>query len=146
MLNESHALCGKVILGIFGLLHEEVVGVVVGTHAVQGAIYADWASLGYERGPLGYPDSDETPTLDGVGRFNAFVGTGGSGNYWTPSTGAHAVQGAIYAQRASLGYVRSALGYAITDEYAIPGSRRNDFTGGTITWQASTGATQTTYR
>jgi len=46
---------------------------------VQGAIYADWASLGYERGPLGYPTSDEAGTPDGVGRFSAFAGTGGSG-------------------------------------------------------------------
>jgi len=117
-----------------------------GAHAVQGAIYGDWASLGYERGPLGYPTSDETPTPDGVGRFNAFAGTGRSGIYWTPNTGAHEVQGAIYAQWASLGYERSGLGYPTSDEYAIPGGRGNDFTGGTITWQASTGTTQTTYR
>jgi len=57
-----------------------------------------------------------------------------------------AVQGAIYAQWASLGYERSGLGYPITDEYAIPGGRRNDFVHGTITWQASTNTTQTTYR
>jgi len=117
-----------------------------GAHAVQGAIYAGWASLGYERGPLGYPTSDETPTPDGVGRFNAFAGTGGSGIYWTPNTGAHAVQGAIYAQWASLGYERGPLGYPTSDEYAIPGGRGSDFTGGTITWQASTNTTQTTYR
>ncbi len=117
-----------------------------GAHAVQGAIYAQWASLGYERSALGYPTSDETSTPDGVGRFNAFTGTGHSGIYWTPNTGAHAVQGAIYAQWASLGYERSGLGYPITDEYAIPGGRRNDFVHGTITWQASTNTTQTTYR
>jgi len=117
-----------------------------GAHAVQGAIYADWASLGYERGALGYPTSDETGTPDGVGRYNAFAGTGRSGIYWTPNTGAHAVQGAIYADWASLGYERSALGYPTTDEYAISGGRRSDFTGGTITWQASTGTTQVTYR
>ena len=117
-----------------------------GAHAVQGAIYAQWASLGYERGPLGYPTSDETGTPDGVGRFNAFAGTGRSGIYWTPNTGAHEVHGAIYAQWASLGWERSGLGYPITDEYAIPGGRRNDFVHGTITWQANTNTTQTTYR
>ncbi len=117
-----------------------------GAHAVQGAIYGDWASLGYERGPLGYPTSDETGTPDGVGRFNAFAGTGRSGIYWTPNTGAHEVQGAIYAQWASLGYERSGLGYPTSDEYTIPGGRGNDFVHGTITWQANTGTTQTTYR
>jgi len=117
-----------------------------GAQEVHGAIRDKWGALGYETGVLGYPTSDETPTPDGVGRFNAFAGTGGSGIYWTPNTGAHAVQGAIYARWASLGWERSALGYPTSDEYAIPGGRRSDFTGGTITWQASTGATQVTYR
>jgi len=113
---------------------------------VQGAILGTYRNLGGPGGVLGFPTSDETPTSDGVGRFNAFAGTGGSGIYWTPNTGAHAVQGAIYADWASLGYERSGLGYPTSDEYAIPGGRGSDFTGGTITWQASTDTTQTTYR
>ncbi len=63
-----------------------------------------------------------------------------------PQHRAHEVHGAIYAQWASLGWERSGLGYPITDEYAIPGGRGNDFVHGTITWQASTNTTQTTYR
>ena len=31
-----------------------------------------WAELGWERGFLGYPVSDELPTTDGVGRYNQF--------------------------------------------------------------------------
>jgi len=113
---------------------------------VHGAILGTYRNLGGPGGVLSFPTSDETGTPDGVGRFNAFAGTGRSGIYWTPSTGAHAVQGAIYADWASLGYERGALGYPTTDEYAISGGRRSDFTGGTITWQASTGTTQVTYR
>lgn len=37
----------------------------------HGVIGARWAADGYERGPLGYPVSDETPTADG-GREQAF--------------------------------------------------------------------------
>jgi hypothetical protein len=51
------------------------------------------------------------------------------------------VHGAIYAKWASLGWERSALGYPTSDEYAIPGGRRNNFVHGTISWDAATGAT-----
>jgi len=75
-----------------------------GAWAVHGAILATYRNLGGPGGVLSFPTSDETGTPDGVGRFNAFAGTGGSGIYWTPNTGAHAVHGAIYAQWASLGW------------------------------------------
>jgi len=91
-----------------------------GAWAVHGAILGTYRNLGGPGGVLGFPTSDETPTPDGVGRFNAFAGTGGSGIYWTPNTGAHAVQGAIYAQWASLGYERGPLGYPTSDETPTP--------------------------
>jgi uncharacterized protein with LGFP repeats len=61
--------------------------------------------------------------------------------YWTPQTGAWAVQGAIRNTWASLGWERSRLGYPVTDEFAIPGGRRNNFTGGAVTWNAANGST-----
>src|SRR5215207_7282221 len=61
-----------------------------GEHDVHGAILEKWASLGWERGFLGYPLTDETITPDGIGRYNHFQG---GSVYWTPTTGAHEVHG-----------------------------------------------------
>ena len=110
-----------------------------GAHIVLGAILATWDRYSRERGLLGYPLTDELGTPDGVGRYNHFSGAGGS-IYWTPSTGAHEVHGAIMSKWASLGWERSFLGYPISDEYTIPGGRRSDFQYGYITWNATTGA------
>ena len=37
-----------------------------GAHETHGAIRTRWAALGYERGPLGFPTSDETPVPGGL--------------------------------------------------------------------------------
>ena len=115
-----------------------------GAHAVYGAIRTTWASTGWERGPLGYPTTDETGTPDGVGRYNHFSKAGSI--YWTPGTGARAIYGAIRATWARLGWERGRLGYPTTSEYGVVGGRRNDFQHGSITWIAATGAVQVIYR
>lgn len=116
-----------------------------GAHETQGLIQQEWAKLGWERGPLGYPLTDETATSDGVGRFNHFSGSGGSSVYWTPLTGAHETQGLIEQEWAKLGREKSVLGYPTTDETATagPGGRYNNFTGGAITWSPAAGAHET---
>ncbi len=106
-----------------------------GVHEVHGAIYATYRAYGGPSGPLGLPLTDETTTPDRVGRFNHFSGSGGS-IYWSPSAGAHEVQGMIRARWASVGWERSRLGYPVSNEYAIKGGRRSDFVGGAITWIA----------
>jgi len=113
-----------------------------GAHEIQGAIRTQWASLGWETG-LGYPITDETVTPDGVGRYNHFSGS--ASIYWSPSTGAWAVYGAIRDTWASLGWETSALGYPTSNEYGVPGGRRNDFQHGSITWYSATGTTTVTY-
>jgi subtilisin family serine protease len=112
-------------------------------HAVHGAILVKYKALGGPGSALGYPVSDETTTPGGVGRYNHFAGTGGSSIYWSPNTGAHAIQGAIRARWAALGWERGRLGFPISDEYAISGGRRNDFVHGFISWKPSTGAVPT---
>jgi len=109
-----------------------------GAHEVQGAIRGEWLATGGVNGPLGYPASDETGTPDGVGRFNTFQNNGSV--YWTASTGAHEIQGAIRSQWIAMGAQTSALGYPTSDEYGITGGRRNDFQHGYITWTAANGA------
>ncbi len=114
----------------------EAVGV---KFVVYGAIYAKWISLGAEEGLLGNPLTDELGTPDGIGRFNHFEG---GSIYWTPSTNAHEVHGAIRDKWASLGWERSFLGYPLTDETTTPDGvgRYNHFQGGSVYWTPSTGA------
>jgi uncharacterized protein with LGFP repeats len=109
----------------------------IGAWSIHGFIRDRWAALGWEGGVCGYPITDENPTPDGVGRYNHF--NKGCSIYWTPGTGAHQVGGAIRDRWAQMGWERSSLGYPTSDEYAIPGGRRNDFQHGTITFNASTG-------
>ncbi|MEI6399207.1 MAG: hypothetical protein WCO71_10585, partial [Pseudomonadota bacterium] len=82
---------------------------------IFGAIEAKWLSLGGIRGALGNPLSNETPTFDGVGRFQNFQGGVIS---WHPETGAHVVWGAIAERWLQIG--REQFGYPITDETAPP--------------------------
>src|SRR4051812_36343440 len=57
---------------------------------VHGAIYQRYVSLKAEAGVLGYPQTDETATSLGTGKFNHF--DNGS-IFWSPATGAWEIQG-----------------------------------------------------
>ena len=115
-----------------------------GAHAIYGSIRATWAATGWERGPLGYPTTDEMGTPDRIGRYNHF--SRGGSVYWTPTTGARAIYGAIRTTWGNLGWERSRLGYPISSEYAVYGGRRNDFQRGAITYNAATRTTRVVYR
>ncbi|MEO8053153.1 MAG: hypothetical protein ABI833_22335 [Acidobacteriota bacterium] len=110
-----------------------------GAHEVHGDIRGKWASLGWERSFLGYPLTDESPTPDGVGRFNHFQG---GSVYWTPGTGAHEVHGSIRNLWASMGWERSFLGYPTSDELPTEDAtgRYSEFQHGSIFWSPATGA------
>jgi len=99
-------------------------------HAVQGGINEKWKSLGAERGFLGYPLTDETPTEDKKGSYNHFQN---GSIYWTPATGANEIHGAIRDKWNSL-RIRGILGYPTNDETpAADGvGRFNEFWGDTI--------------
>lgn len=81
--------------------------------------------------------TDELSTPDGSGRYNEMQG---GSIYWTPSTGAHSVQGVIKASWAAQGWERGTLGYPTSDEHSVPGGRQSDFQGGSLFWNSSTGA------
>ena len=110
-----------------------------GAHEVHGAIHQKWSGLGLEQSPLGYPVTDETDCPDGVGRFNHFQR---GSIYWTPTTGAHEVHGAIFDLWSSLNWERGLLGYPLTDESPCPDGigRFNHFQRGSIYWTPTTGA------
>src|SRR5262249_14019047 len=109
-----------------------------GAHEVDGAINAEYAHMGYDTGPLGYPTCDETTTGSGNGRFNFFQN---GIILWSPATGAHEVHGAINAEYARMGYDTGPYGYPTTDETSLGGGngRFNHFQGGTIYWTPTTG-------
>ncbi len=108
-----------------------------GAHEVHGAIHGKWASLGWEWGLLGYPVTDETPTPDGLGRFNHF--DNGS-IYWTGATGACEIHGAIRERWADMGWERSILGYPASDEVPQWGTGAIQlFQHGSLWWTPSSG-------
>jgi uncharacterized protein with LGFP repeats len=113
-----------------------------GVHEVHGAIWGTYQNQKGEAGFLGYPLTNESVTPDGIGRYNHFQG---GSMYWTPSTGAWEVHGAIRSLWANLGWERSVEGYPLTNEtnLACAAGRYNDFQGGAITWSPNTGAHET---
>ena len=90
---------------------------------------------GWTWGYLGFPTTDETPTPDGIGRFNHFADDGSI--YWTPTTGAWSIHGAIRDKWASLGWEKSCQGYPVSDEFAISNRRQSNFSNGQITYNFS---------
>ncbi len=110
-----------------------------GAHLLKGAIREHWTALGAERGRLGFPVTSEQPLPVKSGAFNHFQG---GSVYWSPATGARMVVGAIRDRWAGLGWENSALGFPVTDEYPVAGGARSDFSGGSILWDARTGATR----
>ncbi|WP_236831037.1 LGFP repeat-containing protein [Blastococcus sp. KM273128] len=110
-----------------------------GAHFVKGAIYERWARSGYESGLLGFPTQDEINTTGGaVGRF-----TGGA-IYWSPSTGARVVAGAVYETYLQVGAERGALGFPTAEATAYSGGSRVEFQRGSITVDVLGRATVTT--
>jgi hypothetical protein len=114
-------------------------GPASGAYEVRGAIRDTWAQLGWERSGLGYPVTGDSRAGDGVGFFNHFQnGT----IIWGPATGAREVRGAIRDRWAATGWERGPLGYPVSNQYDVPGGKRNDFQRGSIVWDARTGATR----
>jgi hypothetical protein len=114
---------------------------------VLGAIEQKWLATGAQGGYLGLPTSNETPTFDGVGRFQSFE----HGRVaWHPQIGAFAVHGLICARWVAIGAEQ--FGYPITDESGCPDGhgRYNHFRTmqtanhpeASIYWTAETGAVE----
>ena len=107
-----------------------------GARIVTGAILEKYVKTG---GPAkwGMPTTDELPAPNG-GRSMRFEK---ARIYWSAGSGARVVFGAILERYLSLGGASGKLGMPTSDEYAITTGRRQDFTGGYITFNAATGTT-----
>jgi uncharacterized protein with LGFP repeats len=109
-----------------------------GPHAVRGAIAVAWAAQKWETGYLGYPTTDEVCGLRAGGCYQGYQG---GSVFWSTTTGAHPVLGAIRGRWAAAGWEAGALGYPLTDELpAANGGRRTHFQNGAIFWSPATGA------
>ncbi|SEO61350.1 RHS repeat-associated core domain-containing protein [Trujillonella endophytica] len=108
---------------------------------MKGAIRDRWAALGWQQSYLGFPTSDEH--CQNGGCYNHFAGNGSI--FWSPTTGAHDVQGAIRSAWAATGWEAGWLGFPTGDPVSVAGGGRSDFQGGNIVYdsatsQAATGA------
>jgi uncharacterized protein with LGFP repeats len=107
-----------------------------GAHVVRGDILARWRQLGAETGRLGYPTGDDAATPRG-GYLTTF--SGGS-LYWSKSTGAKVLRGAILRRYVASGGP-SVLGFPTADEGAAAGGgAKAELQGGAIYWSEATGA------
>ena len=112
-----------------------------GTRALGGPVLDRYARTGWENGFLGYPTTSVTPLRGGS--FAAFQG---GSVYASPATGPQVVRGALRDAWGRLGWEGGRLGYPRGEERAVTGGLRQDFTGGTLTWNSTTGRTRVTYR
>ena len=108
---------------------------------VKGKIRDRFGASGWERGPNGYPTSQEFCGLRDRGCGQRYQ----DGNiYWSAATGAWSVHGAIAKKYGSMGWERSSFGYPRTNEFC---GLRNGGCGqhfqhrnGSIYWSPATGA------
>jgi len=99
-----------------------------------GAILARWEQLGGKDGPLGAPTTPEAAG-GGDARYATFEH---GAIYWSPSTEAQPLTGAIYEAWASLGYERGALGLPTSGEIQEPEWIVQNFQHGTLNFDRQT--------
>ncbi|MFG6445031.1 hypothetical protein ACFXQA_07115 [Microbacterium sp. P07] len=101
-----------------------------GARASSGAILTYWQSMKSEKSSLGYPTSSLKCGLDAGGCYQDFQG---GLVHWTPTTGAHATQGAILRAWAAANYEHGRYGYPIADQTCTSaGACSQRFQGGTL--------------
>ncbi|SHN85153.1 LGFP repeat-containing protein [Geodermatophilus obscurus] len=106
-----------------------------GARVVRGAILARWRAWGAESGALGYPTGDDQAYASG------FRTTFRGGHvYWSGSTGAHVMRGALLDRYLAHGGA-PVLGFPTTDDVgAAGGGAKAELQGGAIYWSPATGA------
>ncbi len=106
-------------------------------YTVKGGIGALYNQLGASTSYLGNPTQNERCGLVNSGCYQAFQG---GSIYWTQSTGAHAIHGAVRTQWASTKYETGVLGYPTSEETGVTGGVYQQFQYGRIYWSSVSGA------
>ncbi|WP_426718109.1 hypothetical protein [Corynebacterium auriscanis] len=109
-----------------------------GAHPITTHFSVAWARTGWERGPLGYPTTDEFGQSDGIGRKQSFE----HGHIYGSLAGLATIHGAIYDKWVQTGAEQGPLGYPTGDETKTPDGigRFHNFTRGKIYWHPQYGA------
>lgn len=110
-----------------------------GAREVHGAIGDAYGAAGGPASVLRFPVTHEKPTPTRPGAFNHFQG---GSIYWSRSTGAHIVLGAIRETWARAGWESGLLGFPTSSERATAtgSGRYSHFEGGSVYWSEQTGA------
>ncbi len=88
-----------------------------GARVIRGEVAAKWAATGWERGPLGYPVTDQASTPNGAAQYVHFQH---GSVYWSPTTGARRVAGPVRDAWAAGGWETGALGLPTSDVGTTP--------------------------
>ncbi|MGZ4545027.1 MAG: hypothetical protein ACXVXT_06505 [Blastococcus sp.] len=104
---------------------------------LNGDILSLYASAGAEKSFLGYPTQSVGPTSDGVGRYAKFQD---GSIYWSPTTGARSLNGAILPLYTAVGAEKSYLGYPTQSVGPTSDGvgRYAKFQGGSMYWSPTT--------
>ena len=98
------------------------------SYFVHDAIFNTYSFYNWERGELGYPSSDETPSANG-GVYQIFQG---GAAYWSPRSGSHAVPLDLFAEYGNHGYERGHLGYPTSEPYWDGNRHKQNFEHGVL--------------
>ncbi|MFD7976981.1 FG-GAP-like repeat-containing protein [Streptomyces sp. NPDC059071] len=113
-----------------------------GSHEIHGGIYSRYVELGGVA-TYGYPTTDEMATAGKPGAYQNFRhGVATSDNisfYWSSTTGAWPVGGAIRSLWLGLDGHNGSLGFPTAPEYTVIGGRRSDFQTAYIRWNRESG-------
>ena len=101
-----------------------------------GAIFDRWQASGGAAGPLGNPTSPESAGAEGA-RYATFER---GALYWSPTSGAEPVTGAIYEAWGGLGFERGVLGLPTSGEIQEPLWIVQNFQHGTLNFDRESGA------
>ncbi|MFF0432982.1 FG-GAP-like repeat-containing protein [Streptomyces sp. NPDC004327] len=115
-----------------------------GSHEIHGGIYNRYVELGGVAAH-GYPTTDEMTTATKPGAYQNFRSVGATSDnlsfYWSSTTGAWPVGGAIRNLWLSLSGHNGALGFPTSPEYTVFGGQRSDFQTAYIRWNRESGYT-----
>ncbi|MCC9174388.1 zinc-dependent metalloprotease family protein [Arthrobacter sp. zg-Y179] len=108
-----------------------------GAALLYGAVDASYKAANGPAGPLGFPTGNEGVSANGTGSVQNFQY---GSMYWSPSTGARFVGGAVKTAYLADDGEKGFLRFPTTNEKATAGGVIQDFEGGSVLWSSRTGA------